>query len=381
MASDTVMSGVAFVRTELAKAEPPPASIVGPWAWIRARLFATPLDVLLTIVGSAILAWGIWQVVDFAYVRAVFTGTSGEACRQSPDVGACWPYVQAYGLQWIYGRYPFEERWRVDIVFALFFGLLVPLLAPKLPFKRLNAILFFVVFPVVAFVLLRGDMFGLVGVETYLWGGMLVTLVVAVTGIVFSLPLGILLALGRRSKLPVIKILCIVFIEFWRGVPLITVLFMASNMLPLFMPAGTEVDKLLRALIGVSLFSAAYMAEVVRGGLQAIPKGQYEGAMALGLNYWKMMLLIVMPQALKIVIPGIVNTFIGLFKDTTLVAIVSLFDLLGMINFTRADANWAAPTVAGTGYLVAAIVYFVFCYGMSRYSTFMERRLNTGHKR
>ncbi|MEJ1159501.1 amino acid ABC transporter permease [Prosthecomicrobium sp. N25] len=381
MVSDGAPGGIAFVRSELKQAEPPPSSVVGPYAWARARLFATPGDILLTLIGIVIFGWIAWQFIDFALVRAVFQGTSGEDCRKSADVGACWPYAKAYWLQWVYGRYPIPERWRVDVVFLLFFGLLAPLMIPKAPLKRLNALLFFLAFPIVAFVLLRGGLFGLEDVESYLWGGVLVTLVVAVTGIVFSLPLGIMLALGRRSKMPIIRLLSIMFIEFWRGVPLITVLFMASNMLPLFMPAGTDVDKLLRALIGVSLFSAAYMAEVVRGGLQAIPKGQYEGAMALGLNYWKMMLLVVMPQALKLVIPGIVNTFIGLFKDTTLVAIVSLFDLLGMINFTRTDANWAAPTVAGTGYLVAAIFYFVFCFGMSRYSMFMERRLNTGHKR
>jgi general L-amino acid transport system permease protein len=219
----------------------------------------------------------------------------------------------------------------------------------------------------------------LVPVETNLWGGLLVTLVVAVTGIVASLPIGICMALGRRSKMPIIRLFSIIYIEFWRGVPLITVLFMASTMLPLF--TGIEVDKLLRALIGVALFSAAYMAENVRGGLQAIPKGQYEGAMALGLGYWQMMLLIVMPQALKLVIPAIVGTFISLFKDTTLVLIVSIFDLLGMIQSSRVDPLWAAPTTASTGYLVAAMVYFVFCYGMSLYARYMERRLNTGHKR
>jgi general L-amino acid transport system permease protein len=198
---------------------------------------------------------------------------------------------------------------------------------------------------------------------------------------VASLPLGVLLALGRRSRMPIVRTLCITFIEFWRGVPLITVLFMASVMLPLFLPPGVNFDKLLRALIGVALFSAAYMAEVVRGGLQAIPKGQYEAAQALGLGYWKMMRLVVLPQALKLVIPGIVNTFIGLFKDTSLVYIIGLFDLLGIVRLNFTDTTWASWQTPATGLVFAALIFWMFCFGMSRYSQFMERRLNTGHKR
>ena len=222
---------------------------------------------------------------------------------------------------------------------------------------------------------------GLPVVETQQWGGLLVTMVVAVTGIVASLPIGIVLALGRRSRMPAIRLICITFIEMVRGVPLITVLFMASVMLPLFLPEGTNFDKLLRALVGVALFSAAYMAEVVRGGLQAIAKGQYEAARALGLNYWKMMVLVVLPQALKIVIPGIVNTFIGLFKDTTLVSIVGLFDLLGIVQAGFADQKWVSPVTAPTGYFGAALIFFIFCFAMSRYSMYMERRLATGYRR
>ena len=225
-----------------------------------------------------------------------------------------------------------------------------------------------------------GINFGLEHVETDIWGGFLMTLVIAVIGIAVSLPLGVLLALGRRSNMPAIKFVCIVFIEFWRGVPLITVLFMASNMLPLLLPEGVTFDKLLRALIGVALFASAYMAEVVRGGLQAVPKGQYEGAMALGLSWGQMTRMIVLPQAIKIVIPGIVNTFIGLFKDTTLVSIIGLLDFLGMINSSHSDSNWATPVQALTSYLFCAIVFFIFCFGMSRYSIYMEDKLNTGHR-
>jgi His/Glu/Gln/Arg/opine family amino acid ABC transporter permease subunit len=218
-------------------------------------------------------------------------------------------------------------------------------------------------------------------VETDLWGGLLITLVVAIVGIVFSLPLGILLALGRRSSLPAVRILSIVFIEFWRGVPLITVLFMSSVMLPLFLPEGTDFNKLMRALIGVMLFSAAYQAEVVRGGLQAIPKGQFEAADAVGLTYWQSMGLIVLPQALTLVIPGIVNTFIGLFKDTALVSIISLFDLLGIVQSSFSDASWASPVQLSTGFFVMCLIYFLFCFGMSRYSMYMERKLRKGHAR
>jgi len=222
--------------------------------------------------------------------------------------------------------------------------------------------------------------FGLEPVETDLWGGFVMTLVIAITGIVAALPLGILLALGRRSDMPAVSLFSVIFIEFWRGVPLITVLFMSSVMLPLFLPDGVTFDKLLRALIGVALFSSAYMAEVVRGGMQAIPKGQYEGAMAVGLNYWQSMRMIILPQALKIVIPGIVNTFIGLFKDTTLVSIIGLLDFLGMINNSHSDSTWATPVMAMSSYVFCAFIFFLFCFGMSRYSIFMEDRLNTSHR-
>ena len=222
---------------------------------------------------------------------------------------------------------------------------------------------------------------GLPRVDTGLWGGMMVTFLIAAVGIVFSLPLGVVLALGRRSRLPIIQLLSVIFIEFVRGVPLITVLFMANTMLPLFVPQEYSPDRLLRPLIGVALFAAAYMAEVIRGGLQAIPKGQYEGAMSLGLGYWSMMRLIILPQALRIVIPGIVNTFIGLFKDTTLVTIVGIFDFLRTIEATLVDPTWATPTTRATGYAFAAMFYFLCCWGMSRYSIAVEKRLAAGQRR
>jgi general L-amino acid transport system permease protein len=233
-------------------------------------------------------------------------------------------------------------------------------------------------YPVLAYVLFYGGWFGLTVVETHRWGGLMLTLVLAVVGMVLSLPLGILLALGRRSQMPVVRAACVTYIELWRGVPLITVLFMASVMLPLFLPEGVTLDKLLRAMIGIVLFQAAYMAEVVRGGLQAIPKGQYEAAEALGLDYWQGMGLIILPQALKLVIPGIVNTFIALFKDTTLVLIIGLFDLLGIVQQAFADPKWLGYSVEG--YLFAGLVYWAFCFSMSRYSQALERELHRGHE-
>jgi general L-amino acid transport system permease protein len=224
------------------------------------------------------------------------------------------------------------------------------------------------------------DRGGLPIVDTRLWGGLLVTLVVSVTGIVASMPIGIALALGRRSTIPLIRTFSVAFIEFWRGVPLITVLFFATYMLPLFLPAGFTVDGLVRALIGIALFAGAYQAEVIRGGLQAIPRGQAEAASALGLSYWKTTGLIVMPQALRHVIPGLVNSFIALFKDTSLVSIVALFDLLGSLRASFADPNWATPSTLFTGFAFTGMVYFLFCFGMSRYSLFVERRLNA-HRR
>ena len=371
---------LSFVRREIAAAEPPPRSFAGPVAWLRHNLFASVGDTILTVLAAIIIFLAVPPLLNWAFLSAVWTGADREACI-SPEAGACWAFVKAKFAQFIYGRYPLGERWRVDLVFLLLAGGLVPFAIPAVPRKGLNALFLFVIFPILAFILLVGGMFGLREVDTPLWGGLLVTLVVSYVGMVASLPLGVLLALGRRSRMPIVRTFCIAFIELWRGVPLITVLFMASVMLPLFLPPGVNIDKLLRALIGVALFSAAYMAEVVRGGLQAIPKGQFEAAQALGLGYWKMMRLIVLPQALKIVIPGIVNTFIGLFKDTSLVYIIGLFDLLGIVRLNFSDTNWASWQTPATGLVFAAFIFWIFCFGMSRYSQFMERRLNTGHKR
>jgi general L-amino acid transport system permease protein len=282
----------------------------------------------------------------------------------------------------VYGFYPIGSRWRVDLFFlALACGVLW-LTWLRAPRRDIGAIYFFVVLPILSFLLLSGaPLLGLPDVTTALWGGILVTIVVATVGMVVSLPLGILLALGRRSEMPVVKLFATTFIEFVRGVPLITVLFMASVMLPLFVPERFAPDKLMRALIGVALFASAYMAEVVRGGLVAVPRGQYEAAQALGLPYWRMMGLVILPQALRVTLPNIVNTFIGLFKDTTLVFVVGIFDFLRTIEAARSDPRWMTPVTSVTGYAFAAIFYFLCCYGMSRYARGVEARLARAHRR
>jgi general L-amino acid transport system permease protein len=380
---------MSWVRTEMALAQPAPPTERGAYAWVRKNLIGSVGDTILTVLGIAIVLWVLPQIINWAFINAVWTGPDRTVCTTAsqggiqPDgwTGACWAFVNAKFGQFMFGTYPIEERWRPILVAILFVALLVPMLIPRVPRKGLNAILLFVALPIVAFFLLVGGMFGLPHVETPRWGGLLVTLSLSFVGIAVSLPMGILLALGRRSKMPIIKWLCIVFIETVRGIPLITVLFFASVMLPLFLPEGVSFDKYLRALIGVSLFAAAYMAEVIRGGLQAIPKGQYEGADSLGLGYWQKMGLIVLPQALKLVIPGIVNTFIGMLKDTSLVLIISMFDLLGVVKQNFADPNWATPQTPKSGLIFAAFVFWLLCFGMSRYSMYTERRLDTGYKR
>jgi general L-amino acid transport system permease protein len=381
--------GVSYVRAEMVAAQAAPASERGVVKWVRENLISSPTDVILTIVSISLLVYFLPSALRWLFVDAQWSGSDRSFCATvaqggaQPDgwSGACWAFVRAKYEQFLFGRYTISERWRVVLVGAMFVALFVPLLIPRAPYKLANAFLLFVVLPIVSFFLLVGGYFGLPRVETQLWGGLMVTLVLSFVAIAVSLPLGILLALGRRSDLPVIKMFCVVFIETVRGVPLVTVLFMASVMLPLFLPAGVTFDKFLRALIGVALFAAAYMAEVVRGGLQAIPKGQYEGADSLGLSYWQKTGLIVLPQALKLVIPGIVNTFIGIFKDTSLVYIIGMFDLLGIIRQNFADASWATAQTPMTGLIFAGFVFWVFCFGMSRYSIYMERRLDTGYKR
>jgi len=507
------MTRIAYVRQELVEGRPAPVKTTGVIGFLRTRLLNSPTNILITIA-SAVLLWSIVAAsIKFLLVDAVWSGKDRTAClaeNAGHPVGACWPFIQAKFSQFIYGFYPEAQRWRVNLTFFLAAMLLLPLLIPRLPAKAINAGLFFLGFPVVAFFLLHGggidgfalswaanllsdftssvveagsavsragaslgernallglllhslgwlvsgigaalhyliapltwtsnqiqasgqavwidlaataaaasillfwlsggtrtgwrplvfsllsfagigivivvlglDRGGLPVVDTRLWGGLLVTLVVSVTGIVASMPVGIALALGRRSTIPLIRIFSVTFIELWRGVPLITVLFFATYMLPLFLPAGFSVDGLVRALIGIALFAGAYQAEVIRGGLQAIPRGQAEAASALGLSWWKTTALVVMPQALRHVIPGLVNSFIALFKDTSLVSIVALFDLLGQLRASFSDPTWATRTTLFTGFAFTGMIYFAFCFGMSRYSLLVENRLNA-HRR
>ncbi|WP_311064581.1 amino acid ABC transporter permease [Halomonas sp. DWK9] len=355
---------------------PAPGNSVGAVAWLRANLFNGPINTVFTLIGLYVLYLLVVPTVQWAFINADWVGTTREDCSRE---GACWVFINARFSQFIYGLYPSEETWRANIVFAMFFSLIAWLAIPRLPFKRWVAVFALLIFPVISFVLLHGGYFGLTQVPTHRWGGLMLTLLLATVGMVGALPIGIVLALGRRSNMPIVKSFCVVFIEFWRGVPLITVLFMASVMLPLFLPSDMSVDRLVRALIGLTLFQSAYMAEVIRGGLQAIPKGQEEAAAALGMTYWKRMGLIILPQALKMMIPGIVNTFISLFKDTTLVMIIGLFDLLGIVQAALADSRWLGFSLEG--YVFAAFMFWIFCFSMSRYSQYLERKLHTGHKR
>jgi len=382
---DLAVVEMAFVRRTTIAPRPTPAEMTGALAWLRANLLSTPFNIALTVVIVLLLAWAIPEIVRFLVIDAVWSGSDRDACLwtvQHREIGACWPFVGERLPYFIYGSYPIPQRWRVDVFFFILAVGVVWLLWLKAPRRDLGAIYFFIVLPVVSYVLLTGwYAIGLEPVDTVLWGGMLVTIVVSSVGIVFSLPLGIILALGRRSHMPVVRTLSVIFIEFVRGVPLITVLFMAGVMLPLFVPEQYSPDKLVRALVGIAIFASAYMAEVVRAGLQAIPRGQYEGAMAVGLGYAQTTRLVILPQALTVTIPNIVNTYIGLFKDTTLVFIVGIFDLLRTIEVARIDPKWATPVTSTTGYAVAAIFYVVFCYGMSRYARAMEARLAKGGRR
>ncbi len=355
---------------------PPPSSTVGPVHWVRENLLSSPANVIMTILATWFLYKVIPPALDWFLLDAAFTGENREDCKAQAG-GACWAFIGERLQLFTYGFYPLEERWRVNISFFLLIAAMVPVLWDRAPHRKYG-LYFSCLFPFIAGWLLLGG-FGLEPVPTDKFGGFMLTLVIGVTGIAFSLPIGIFLALGRQSKLPIIRIFAVGFIEFIRGVPLITLLFVASTMLNYFLPKGTTFDLLLRVLIMVTLFASAYMAEVIRGGLQAIPKGQFEAADAMGLKYWPSMRLIVLPQAIKISIPGIVNTFIGLYKDTTLVIIIGLFDPLGIGRASLADTKWTG--LSNEVYLFVALFFFVSCFFMARYSLYLEDKLQTEHKR
>ena len=430
----------AFFRTEMTPPKAPPITERGAVKWLRENLFSGPFNTILTLVAlyvlylflRAVVPWlanGVWNANSLQECRDIVTASAGEGAT-----GACWAMIRERWNQFIFGLYPQDLYWRPTVAFALLLAAIAPVLYPKVP-RRLFWLT--LLYPAIAYFLLCGGpiwtpivamlgfgvmmltyrlLVGLTGVTVaavlgavaaVLWwlfldaplaaqldaalpiglrsvgsdefGGFLLALVIGVTAIAFSLPLGILLALGRQSDLPVIKMICVGFIEFIRGVPLITLIFTASLLLGYFLPKGTNFDTVLRVIILVTFFAAAYLAEVIRGGLAALPRGQYEAADALGLDYWRAQRLIILPQALKISIPAIVSTFIGLFKDTTLVSFVALLDpLRGVTSIVRADLAWKG--IYWEPYIFVGAIFFVFCFGMSRYSMYLEQKLKTDHR-
>ncbi len=363
----------------------PPAGMVGPWAWLKANLFNSWLSTATTLLLGYLILRAAVGFIDWAFIHAIWTvpySAKGvpdtSSCQNAKEVGACWAVIGDKYRLILFGRYPYEEQWRPALCVVLFIGLYI--VSAMRRFWRKELALIWIVTLSAIFILMGGGLFGLKEVQNDYWGGLPITLILATFGIACAFPLSILVALGRRStKLPAVKLLCVLYVELIRGVPLISVLFMASVMFPLFMPAGVNIDKLLRAQIAVILFAAAYLAEVVRGGLQSLPKGQYEAADALGLSYWHKTGLIILPQALKLVIPPLVNTFIGFFKDTSLVLIIGLFDLLTMGKVALSDPPW--QSFSTEVYIALAIIYIGFCFAMSNYSRGLERELGRGERR
>ena len=368
----------------ISQSRKPPIATTGVLGWLRMNLFSSWFNTILTLIVIYLLYSIIPAFLNWAVFSADFTHNYlGERiidrtfCTRvmEPELGgACWAIIFVRFYQFIYGFYPVEEVWRVNVVYFLLVIAVAPLLIEKFP-QRKYFLYFTFIFPVIAYFLLAGGL-GLTHVSTKNWGGLLVTLVLGFTGIALAFPLGIVLALGRRSNLPVISMVCTLFIEFIRGVPLITLLFFGMVMLPLFLPEGITLDGLVRCLVAVTLFQSAYMAEVIRGGLQAIPQGQHEAAQSVGLSYWQMNRKIILPQAIRITIPSIVNTSIGLFKDTTLVLIVGQLDLLGIGRAVLAAQTWMGLSIEV--YVFVAMVFIIFTFSMSRYSLYLEKKLKTG---
>ena len=433
--SDMHSESVGYVARSMLQPTAPPSREVGFGAWLRQSMFSSVGDTIITLVSLAFIALLIWQFAPW-FLNGVWNASSVRECREIMDGahGGCFAVIRARFNQLMFGFYPSSELWRPILALALF----VPAVAPVLGDGRIRrfwplsvlypittyyllfggpiwSIVAFLIGPVIGYLVFIGmsrlsgtptamlaavlatlvywfnvaglvsnDLTGLFGnvgleeVETDRFGGVLLAMIIGVSGIVLSFPIGILLALGRQSNLPVVKLLCVCFIEFIRGVPLITLLFVASTLLNYFLPPGISFDLLLRVVILVTLFASAYMAEVIRGGLAAIPRGQYEAAQAMGLPYWDSMRLVILPQALKVAVPGIVSTFIGLFKDTTLVSIIGLFDVLGIRVSIESSPEWKG--VFWELILFAAAFFFICCFAMSRYSMYVERRLDTGHR-
>ena len=327
---------------------------------------------ILSLIIIFVLIQNIPPLLNWLLIDADFVGTSKEECSRE---GACWIFINVWIKRLIYGLYPNPEIWRINLSFLMLIGLVITAFFVPIKIKKYIIIFLLFVFPFIAINLISGGNFGLEWVETTAWGGLSLTFIISIFALLFCFPVGMFLALGRRSSAPVIRYSSIGFIEFWRGVPLITVLFMASVMMPMFLPDGTYMDKLVRVIIAITLFEAAYMAEVIRGGLQALPRGQYDAGKSLGMGYWKMHLLVILPQALKLVIPGIANTFLALVKDTPLILVVGLLELVGMIDMAKTNPDWLG--FATEGYVFAGVVFWIICYSMSRYSQRLEIKYKT----
>ena len=329
-------------------------------------------NALLTLFTIFIIIKSIPPMLDWFILEANFVGNSKDDCTGD---GACWVFIKVWFNRFMYGLYPDAEQWRINTAFLILFAVVGVSFFVSEKLKKYFILFLVFVFPFLGIKLISGGSFGLEYVESAAWGGLSLTFIISAFAILFCFPIGVILALGRRSSLPAIKYISIGFIELWRGVPLITVLFMSAVMFPMFLPDGTFIDKLIRVLIAITLFEAAYMAEVVRGGLQALPKGQYEAAKSLGMGYWRMNALIILPQALKLVIPGIANTLLALVKDTPLIFVVGLMELAGMIGLAKTNPKWLG--MAMEGYVFAGLVFWVICYAMSRYSQNLEKKLST----
>ena len=331
----------------------------------------------LTLVIIFLTLLVIPPALNWMIFEATISGNTKEACVATE--GACWTYIKVWFRRFMYGMYPNDFHWRINIAFItlISFAFVGYFMRGKL--KNYITFYYAILYPIIAFIiinfLISGGSFGLEWVETNAWGGLSLTFIVSFFGLIFCFPLGMILALGRRSELPVIRYISIGYIEFWRGVPLITVLFMSSVMFPMFLPSDAFVDKLIRVIAAIILFEAAYVAEVIRGGLQALPRGQYDAAKSLGMGYWKMQIFVILPQALKLVIPGIANTFLALVKDTPLIFVVGLSEVVGMLQMAKTNPKWLG--YAMEGYIFASILFWAICYAMSRYSQYLELKYKT----
>ncbi len=353
---------------------PAPIKTEGALAWIRDNLFNNKVNSIITVLIGLLLLYLIPHAWSWLVSNAVWQANL-EKCNAARGTGACWGVISEKYRIIIFGRYPYAEQWRPLIATILLMIMLVISCIRR--FWTKNLIWAWLVVLIIFFILMLGGVLGLSQVETNLWGGLPLTLVLATFSLALCFPLALLLALGRVSNLPIIKTLSTIYVEMIRGVPLISVLFMASFLFPLFMPEGVTINTLLRVLVAMALFAAAYLCEVIRGGLQAIPRGQHEAAASLGLTYWQTQRKIILPQALATVVPGIVNNFIATFKDTSLVTIVSLYELTGSLEMAlNSDTNWMPYKLEG--YLVIALIYFIFCFSMSRYSQWIEQQVNRG---